>query len=227
MVGGEMKKLWIIANWKSNKTISEALDWLGYVGPKIQTSENIKVVVCPSFTCLPDLKKEIQVNNYPIILGSQDISPFGIGSFTGEEPAELLKELISFSIIGHFERRQNFSETDKMVAEKSNQAKQSMIEPIVCIQDANTPIPEGCKLIAYEPVFAIGTGNPDTAENAQKVAKEVKSKIDGVNVLYGGSITHENCKSFLTQDDISGLLIGKASLDTQEFLKIVENCASI
>lgn len=222
-----MKDIWIIANWKSNKTITEALDWLNYVGPKLPGLENLKIVVCPTFSCLSELKKEIQVSNFPISLGSQDLSPFGPGAYTGEEPAELLKELVSFSIIGHSERREKFGETDEMISDKFKQAQNAGIEPIFCIQDVNTPIPDGAKIAAYEPVFAIGTGTPDTPLNAQKVAAEVKAKMPGINILYGGSVTRENCASFVSQENIAGLLIGKASLDGQEFLKTVENCGTV
>ena len=227
MVGGETKKIWIIANWKSNLSLSESLEWVSRVGPKLDKREDVQVVVCPRFSVLSELKKEIQTNNYPIILGSQNVSPFGSGSFTGEEPAQLLKELVSFTIIGHSERRQNFKETDELVAEKFKQATQAGIEPVVCIQDAGTPIPAGCKVAAYEPIFAIGTGTPDTPENANKVALEIKSENPGLAFFYGGSVTSENCESFINQADISGLLIGKASLNPEEFLKIVENCSTI
>lgn len=227
MDGGETKKIWIIANWKSNKTIPEALEWINIAGPKLSENENLKIVICPTFSCLAELKKEIQVHNYPLLLGSQDLSPFGIGSFTGEESAELLKELVSVSIIGHSERREKFGETDEMVAGKFKQAQSAGLESILCIQNSDTPIPEGVKIAAYEPVFAIGTGTPDTPENANKVALEVKSRNPGLSILYGGSVTSENAKSFLEHEDISGLLIGKASLDAQEFLKIVENCSKI
>lgn len=233
MDGGE-KTLWIIANWKSNKTIAEALDWLNIVGPKLTNNENLpagrqglKVVVCPAFSCLAELKKEIQTNNYPVILGSQDLSPFGVGAFTGEEPAEILKDLVSYSIIGHSERRENFAETDKMVSQKFNKAKEAGIEGVVCVQGVETPIPVGCAITAYEPVFAIGTGTPDTPENAEKVAEQIKSGKPEVSVLYGGSVTGQNCRSFTSQKDISGLLIGKASLDAEEFLKIIANCATV
>lgn len=227
MDGGVRKKLWIIANWKSNLSLSESLEWVSQVGPKLNDREDLQVVVCPRFSALSELKKEIQANNYPIVLGSQDLSPFETGSFTGEEPAELMKELVTMSIIGHSERRQKFGETDEMIAEKFKQATASGIDPVFCIQDANTPIPQGSKIVAYEPIFAIGTGTPDTPENANKVASEVKSGNPGWSILYGGSATSENCKMFVEQENIDGLLIGKASLNAEEFLKIVVNCSGI
>ena len=227
MDGAQVKKLWIVANWKSNLGLSESLEWLNKVGPRLNSREDLQVVVCPRFSALPELHQEIQTHNYPIVLGSQDLSPFEVGSFTGEEPASLLRELVTMSIIGHSERREKFAETDEMISEKVKQAKASEIEPILCIQNSETPIPEGIKIAAYEPIFAIGTGTPDTPENANSVAKQVRSQFPDLAILYGGSVTSENCQGFVDEENISGLLIGKASLDAEEFLKIVENCAKV
>ncbi len=224
MAGGE-KKIWIIANWKSNLNLSESLEWINFIGPKLNTREDLSVVVCPRFSALPELHQEIQANNYPIILASQNLSPFGPGSFTGEEPAELLKELVSMSIVGHSERRTEFGETDDLIKAKSEAALKAGIQPILCVQNIDTPIPQAVNIVAYEPVFAIGTGTPDTPENAQEVAREIKTKYPEMVILYGGSVTSENCKSFIDQDSIEGLLIGKSSLIAEEFLKIVQNCA--
>ncbi len=227
MDGLETKKLWLVANWKSNKTLSESLDWINKVGPELNKREDLQVVVCPRLSALSELKKEIQTNNYPIILGSQNLSPFNEGSYTGEEPAKLLKELVDMSIIGHSERREKLGETDESLVQKVEQARGNGIESIFCIQNTETPIPQGVKIIAYEPVFAIGTGTPDTPENAQEVARELKIKMPELSVLYGGSVTSQNCKSFTEMNSISGLLIGKASLDPQEFINIVNSCLSV
>ena len=214
---------WIIANWKSNKTISEALAWIDFVGPKLSKRENLKVVVCPPFTDIEEVKKAVLVGNYPILVGAQDLSPFDDGPYTGEESARILSELVDLVILGHSERRQNFGETDQAVAEKVVRAKQFNINPLVCVQTENPPLPEGVKLVAYEPVFAVGTGNPDTPDNAGSVASAIKGKYTGdITVLYGGSVTQENAKAFLQQENLSGLLVGKASLDPGEFVKIVE-----
>ena len=225
MGGGEAKKIWIVANWKSNLNLSESLEWVNIVGPELNKREDLQVVVCPRNSVLSELHQEIQANNYPILLGSQNLSPFATGSFTGEEPAELLKELVSMSIMGHSERRDKFAETDEMIAEKFKQATESGIESILCVQNTETPIPEGVKIAAYEPVFAIGTGTPDTPENADSVAKDIKSRNPDLAILYGGSVNSENCESFIDKENISGLLIGKSSLNAEEFLKIVSNCA--
>lgn len=219
------KNSWIIANWKSNKTIAEALDWISKVGPKIPKRDNLKVVVCPVFSSLSEVAKEIKVNSFPLMIGSQDLSPFGVGAYTGEESAALLKDLISLSILGHSERRKNFAETPEMIAKKIQQAIDSNITPLLCVQDENTPVAEGCKLIAYEPVWAIGSGNPDTPESVSSLARSLKNKYgQHVEVLYGGSVKSLNVKSFIDQQEISGVLVGNASLDAEEFVRIIEEC---
>lgn len=225
-MAGLGKNIWIIANWKSNKTIAEALDWISQVGQQIPKQENLKVVICPSFSSLSEVKKAITVGNFPMMVGSQDLSPYNVGAYTGEESASLLKDLINLSIIGHSERRQNFSESDEMVAKKVEQALINRIIPLVCVQGSDTPVPDGAKLAAYEPIFAIGTGNPDTPENANNVAKSLKQKYgQDLEVIYGGSVTSENVRSFIAQENINGVLPGKASLNAEEFVKIVKECA--
>lgn len=220
-----MENIWIVANWKSNKTIAEALDWISIVGPKLEKREDLKVVVCPTFSALSEVKKAVIVGNFPLIVGSQDISPFTEGAYTGEESASILNELISLSIIGHSERRANFFENDEMIAKKVDQASQNKIIPLLCIQDSEVTLPATCNLVAYEPTFAIGTGNPDTPLRANEVAFKIKGKYgSGLEVLYGGSVSSENCKDFISEENISGLLIGKASLNAEEFLKIISKC---
>ncbi len=214
---------WIIANWKSNKTISEALSWIDEVGPKLSRRDDTKVVVCPPFTDIEEVKKAVLVGNYPIIVGAQDISPYDNGPYTGEESARILSELVDLSILGHSDRRKNFSETDGIVTQKAAQARQFNITPLVCVQDETTPVPEGVNLVAYEPVFAIGTGNPDTPDNADRVAASLKGRYGDLTILYGGSVDSENAKAFLQKENLDGLLIGKASLDPEEFLKILVN----
>lgn len=220
---GGAKNIWIIVNWKSNKTIEEAIEWISSVGPQIPKRKDLKVVVCPTFSALSEVKKAVQAGNFPILVGSQDISSFGIGAYTGEEPAEILKQFIELSIIGHSERRQNFSETDDMVDKKVKKALENKIIPLLCVQGLQTSVPAGCKLVAYEPIFAIGTGNPDTPENANKVASDLKNRAgEDLEVLYGGSVNPDNIKSFVDQPGISGVLIGKWSLDADKFIKLIE-----
>ena len=231
-----MKNIWIIANWKSNKTIQEALDWIAIVGPKLEKRENLKIVVCPTFSALSEVKKAITVGNFPLMGGSQNLSPFELGAYTGEESAALLKELISLSIVGHSERRKHFSETDDLVAKKANQALENNIIPLVCVQGEETPVPRGCNLIAYEPIWAIstgltntpGVGRADTPEDANKVASVFKQKYGAeLEVIYGGSVDSKNVKGFLMQENINGVLPGRASLDPEEFVRIVQEAYAI
>ena len=218
-----MKNIWIVANWKSNKNTQEALSWIETVGPQCPRRENLKIVVCPTFVFLEEVKKAILVGGYPMVVGSQDLSSFEEGSYTGEEAARILKDIVEISILGHSERRQNFGETDEMVSQKVIQAREYNIEPLVCVQNENTPVPERIRLVAYEPVFAIGTGNPDTPSNANQIATDLKNKINkDLEVLYGGSVNSGNAKAFLQEENINGLLIGKSSLEAEEFIKIVE-----
>jgi triosephosphate isomerase (TIM) len=222
----DKKILWIIANWKSNKTLVEALEWVEEVGPSIEKRDYLKVVVCPPFEYLEEVQKAIKIGNYPLMVGSQDLSPFPEGSFTGEESAQMLKQFVSLAILGHSERRQNFHETDQLVAKKVLEAKKNEIIPLVCVQDENTPVPEGCHLVAYEPPNSISSSGPnaqaDDPADTEKVALSLKEKYGQVEVLYGGSVAPENALAFVKQDQISGLLIGKASLEADSFIKIVE-----
>ena len=224
-----MKNIWIIANWKSNKTIVEALDWVTKVGPNIPKRDDLKVVVCPVFSVLSEVKKAIIAGNYPLIVGSQNLSPFGNGAYTGEESAYLLKDLIGLSILGHSERRKNFAETDEIVIKKVEQSMQNGIIPLVCVQGEDVSVPIDCQMIAYEPIWAIstgltntpGVGRADTPEDANKVAGLLKQKYGSkLEVIYGGSVNSQNVTGFVSQININGVLVGNASLDVEEFIKI-------
>lgn len=220
------KTIWVVANWKSNKTVSDALHWVSVAGPQIPHNSSIKVVICPSFSLLSEVKKAIQVGGFPITVGSQDLSPFDVGSYTGEESASLLKQFIDLSILGHSERRNNFKEDDELILQKTERALEAGIKPLVCVQDTETVVPKGCRMVAYEPIFAIGTGNPDTPENASNVASKLKEKNGAeLEVLYGGSVNLHNIKQFIEKENISGVLVGKASLDPQEFVQLIKECA--
>lgn len=222
-----MKKLFIIANWKSNKTIEETEKWLHDFSEKIRIEplnlDNKEIIVCPSFTVLEHASYCAKNLNLPIKFGVQNISPFDKGAYTGEVFGAQIKEFAQYVIIGHSERRQNFSENNEALFKKVLMAKKYNLTPIFCIQNEETPVPEEISIIAYEPPTAIGTGNPDTPENAQRVAKTVSEKTKAQRVLYGGSVTSSNVKTFTDMPNINGLLVGGASLDPLEFLEIIKN----
>lgn len=217
-----MAKRFIVANWKSNKLQSEAIDWLNYLENFLSEDDKV-VVVCPPFTLLSTLKNVTEEKNIPLLLGAQDVSPFETGAYTGEVAATQIKEFADYVIIGHSERRQNFAETDDMLVKKVQRAIAVGLRVIFCVQDKDTLIPEGVEIVAYEPVFAIGSGTPDTPENAEEVARFIKEQRNIPVVLYGGSVTPENIKAFVTQPSINGVLVGGASLESESFLGLIHN----
>lgn len=220
-----MKKLFIIANWKSYKTTQEANDWLqGIAQFQFPSVDEKEVVVCAPFTLLPLLRTATDTMKLPIKIGSEDVSPFEEGADTGEVNAEQVREFAEYAIIGHSERRRLFNEDDALLTKKVAMALEFKITPIFCVQDENTFIPEGVTLVAYEPIFAIGSGTPDTPENAEKVIKTIKEKNPHVQyVLYGGSVKPENIHTFTQSPSIDGTLVGGASLEAEKFKLLIEN----
>lgn len=220
-----MKK-YLIGNWKSNKTAEEVRVFLKTFNDNLLKNKknipaNIEAVICPAFLHLDLAGKLIQKYNLPLKLGVQDISPFSSGSYTGEIYAAQAKEFAQYCLIGHSERRKYFKEDDNLLKLKTQEALKSGLNVIFCVPDSKTPIPDGISLIAYEPVFAIGTGIPDTPENANKTISEIKSKNGNPSAVYGGSVTAENIGLFLKQKSIDGVLPGKASLDADHYYRML------
>lgn len=220
-----MKKTFIVANWKSNKTILQMEEWFRTINnsPVTFNKEEKEVIICPSFTLLPFVKESIVKSQLSIAVGAQDISPFDEGAYTGEISAKQIKELAEYVIIGHSERRKNFLESDEILFKKVEQALQYGLTPIFCVQGKETKVPSNIPIVAYEPIDAIGTGHPDTVENAEDVASFFKNNYSVSHVLYGGSVNAENVSSFTQMPDIDGVLVGKASLEVLEFLGIIKN----
>lgn len=212
----------LVANFKSNQNLSDAKTWIDDFSKDFKPKDGGEVVVCPSFTLLPLFKQYVIEHNLPIKLGAQDVSAFPQGSYTGEVNAQQVKELAEFVLIGHSERRTNLKEDEEIIGKKAEQALENGLKIIFCVQNAEQNIPKGVWAIAYEPIFAIGTGNPDTPENAQMVAEEIKKKTSSLPVLYGGSVTYENVRSFTNLSGIDGVLVGGASLDAKEFARILD-----
>jgi triosephosphate isomerase len=219
-----MKKLLIVANWKSNKTSVEATKWLDGIQSsefRVQNQENKQAIICPPFTLLPQLSAEIKKAQLPFKLGAQNISTFDEGAFTGEINGKQIKEFAEYVLIGHSERRQNLGETPDMIEKKVVMANKYGLIPILCVQNESTPIPSGVTIVAYEPPSAIGSGKPDTPENAEKVIQTIKENHTITSVLYGGSVTDENVAAFTQMQNIDGVLIGGASLEPTKFLQIL------
>ncbi|MBI3577487.1 triosephosphate isomerase [Candidatus Gottesmanbacteria bacterium] len=224
-----MKDLFIAGNWKSNKTILEAKTWLQEWNVKCQMSnvkwEDLSVVLCVPFTLLGFLRDQVLQLKLPIQLGAQDVSPYPDGAYTGAISARQLKELCNWVIVGHSERRKYFGETDVILAQKVDQAKDAGLKIIYCVQDEKVIVPDGIDVIAYEPVWAIGTGKTDTPENANDVIGTIKKKTSVNTIIYGGSVTADNVASFVLQPAIDGVLPGGASLDPEKFYRLIETAS--
>lgn len=210
----------VVANLKANKTWNQIVSWLDQVG-KSAASFAGTIVVCPSSPFLAASAQKIGSEKLALKLGSQDISRFEQGAYTGEVAASQIADLCRYIIIGHSERRHNFAESETVLAQKVKNAQNAKIEPIFCVQSDQDPIPEGVEIVTYEPTFAIGTGNPDSPENAHNVARKIKER-GSYKVLYGGSVAKDNVNSFLAKSVLDGVLVGATnSLDPQKFIQVL------
>lgn len=226
------KKKYIIGNWKSNKNIGETQNWFKnfqflYTQNQNINLKNMEMVICVPFTLLPLAKKLRDEYKLPLKLGAQNTSSFVNGAYTGEVSASQISEFAQYVLIGHSERRNNFHENDKILEEKTERANEAKLISIYCVQDENTFIPPNANIIAYEPVWAIGTGKTDTPENANRVSQIIKNKWNGGVLIYGGSVTPDNIKSFISTEYIDGVLPGGASLDANKFWGMITNATTI
>lgn len=231
-----MGKKYILANWKANKTIAEATAWLQHIISNIDDLlfKDKEIIICPPFTFLSNLKSYIIDHKLPLKLGAQDISQFEDGSYTGEVTGRMLQNLVDYVIIGHSERRKNFGETDEIVSKKVEMALKYNLIPIICVSEMSQTevfkkflIHNSEFIILFEPLFAIGSGQADTPENANLMAQKIKEILPKSEILYGGSVVAENVCSFLAQPLISGVGVGKASLTSTSFLQILENASKV
>ncbi len=234
-----MKKLFIVANWKSNKTTSEAHEWLqAFLTANPQIPEEKQIILGASFTLLPTMNWFIKEKKLPIQLAAQDVSPFEEGAYTGAIAAKQVEEFVKHAIVGHSERRRLFRETDEDVIAKLKQLLSSNIMPVLCISDMaqldhylaeNNILQDNADKIifVYEPPSAISGGgayHPESPEDANKNAAEISHKIGKrVITLYGGSVNPENAAALFGQEYIDGGLIGQASLNSETFLKIIQS----
>lgn len=246
------RKKMVAGNWKMNKTLYETRDLLRELVPVVGKFEDVDVVVCPPFIGLGVANRELEGSK--IGLGAQNMHWEESGAYTGEISPLMLKELCQYVIIGHSERRAMFGETDETVNKKVKAALQQGLMPIVCVgetldenqaeltaavverqvREGLVGLEEGAAeglIIAYEPVWAIGTGLAATPEGANSVHKDVIRPVlremfgeeagDAMRILYGGSVNAGNAAELFAQSDIDGGLIGGASLKAEGFTAIV------
>jgi len=241
----------IAGNWKMHKTVKEALELVNGLKDKVANAK-CQVVVCPTFTSLAPVIEAVKGTN--IEVGAQNMHFEEQGAFTGEVSPLMLKELgVKYVIIGHSERRQYFGETDETVNKKVHTAFKHDLIPIMCVgetleeREANKTFEiienqikldlEGLTeeqvakmIIAYEPIWAIGTGKTATSEDANEVIKFIRNKVaeiftkdaaDKMRIQYGGSVKPSTIKEQMSQSDIDGALVGGASLKIDDFAAIV------
>lgn len=233
-----MKRLFIVANWKSYKTTSEAVEWLQKFHSSQITVEEKEVIVCPPFTLLPAMKSFIDEKQVPIKLGVQNVSNFGEGAYTGEVNTKQVIEFATHAIVGHSERRRLLHETDEDVIAKLKEVLAADITPVLCISDIaqldhylseSSLLKDNAEKIifVYEPPSAISGGgayHAESPEDANKNAAEISNRIGKrVITLYGGSVNPDNKDALFGQEYINGGLVGQASLDAEIFMKLMQN----
>ena len=246
-----MRKPIIAGNWKMHKTIAEAVEFVNDIKDKVNNTD-VEAVICAPFTLLKDLKEATKGTN--IKIGAQNMHYAEQGAFTGEISAPMLKELnIDYVVLGHSERRQYFNETNETVNKKVVKSLEAGIYPILCVGETleereASETKNVCKeqtekalvgvsaedmkkvVIAYEPVWAIGTGKTATAEDANDVIAYIREVVKGlygeeiseeVRIQYGGSVKPSNVAEIMNQSDIDGALVGGASLLASDYTELV------
>ncbi len=248
------RKLIIAGNWKMNKTVAEALALVSDLKLDLANVREVDLVVCPPFTALESVSKAVLDSN--LRLGAQNMSENNFGAFTGEICAGMLKEFsVRYVILGHSERRQYQKESDALIAKKALAAHAASLKPIVCVGETLAEREAGQTekvletqvhgslagltadqmletVIAYEPVWAIGTGKTATTQQAQDAHAFIRGLLvkmfdEGtakkVRIQYGGSVKPANARELMGQPDVDGALVGGASLEARSFADIVKN----
>lgn len=248
-----MRTSFVAGNWKMNKTIAETRELLSVMIGKLNGINGVEQVVCPPFISLAVASQMLKGSG--IGLGAQNMHWEEKGAFTGETAPGMVKELCGYVILGHSERRTYFGETDETVNRKLLSAEKMGITPIVCVGETLAQYEAGDTshvvtsqtrlglqgvsagfasriVVAYEPVWAIGTGKASSAENAQSVHGEMIRPVlaelfgaetaQAIRILYGGSVTSANAAEFFSQPDIDGALVGGASLKVDDFAAIAK-----
>lgn len=248
------RKLIIAGNWKMHKTVAEAIDLVRGLKLELAGVKEVDIVVCPPFTALCEVSKLLLDSN--IRLGAQNMNENPAGAYTGEIAAFMLKEFsVRYVILGHSERRTYYGETDALVSRKAQAAHAAALKPIVCVGETleqrdrgetETVLERQVRgslagltreqmletIIAYEPVWAIGTGRNATPEQAQEAQAFIRrllaqmydeSVARRVRIQYGGSVKPSNARELMSQPDVDGALVGGASLEVRSFVDIIKN----
>ena len=250
-----LREILIVGNWKMNTSVSEARDLASSMIKGASGINGVTRVICPPFTSLA-LLSEI-FNGTGIRVGAQNLHYEDHGAYTGEISASMLAELCEYVIVGHSERRLFFKETDDMISNKLGAAIKVGLKPILCVGETaeqrdeeiagdivRSQIERGLGdvqvgkdlVVAYEPVWAIGTGkvaNPTDAQSMMSLIRRIISESCGeasalsVCLLYGGSVKADNVANFVEQPDVDGVLVGGASLKAHSFMELVSNAAKV
>ena len=248
------RKLIIAGNWKMNKTVAEALDLVRSLKIDLANVKEVDIVVCPPFTALCEVSKAILDSN--LRLGAQNMSEHSGGAYTGEIAAGMLKEFsVRYVILGHSERRQYQKEPDALIARKAAAVHAASLKPIVCVGETLAEREAGQMqkvletqvrgslaglnkeqmaetIVAYEPVWAIGTGKTATTAQAQEAHAFIRGVLGKlfeeavarrVRIQYGGSVKPSNARELMSQADVDGALVGGASLEPRSFADIIKN----
>jgi triosephosphate isomerase (TIM) len=248
------RKLIIAGNWKMNKTVAEGLDLVRGLKIDLANVKEVDIVLCPPFTALSEVSKAILDTTFR--LGAQNMSEHNVGAHTGEIAAVMLKEFsVRYVILGHSERRQYQRETDALIAKKVQAVHAASLKPIVCVGETLAEREAGQTekvletqvygslagtvkdqmvetVVAYEPVWAIGTGKTATTQQAQQAHAYIRGLLvkifdetvaRRVRIQYGGSVKPSNARELMSQPDVDGALVGGASLEVRSFADIVRN----
>jgi triosephosphate isomerase len=250
-----MRTPFIAGNWKMNKTVAEALALVNDLKLELKNVKETDIVVCPPFTALESVSRAI-LETKNIRLGAQNMSEHNFGAYTGEVCAGMLKEFfVRYVILGHSERRQHQKESDALIAKKAAAAHAATLKPIICVGETLAEREAGETevvletqvrgslmgltreqmietIIAYEPVWAIGTGKTATTQQAQDAHSYIRNLLGQiydemtarkVRIQYGGSVKPANAKELMSQPDVDGALVGGASLESRSFADIIKN----
>ena len=250
-----MRKKIVAANWKMNMTQRDAARFVDSLVLELDDVRDVEVVIIPPFTMIPKVAELLEAKAQSIKLGAQNMYWENSGAFTGEISAAMLRDFfVQYVVVGHSERRQYFGETDEIVNKKVRAAIDATLRPIVCVGETLEQRDKGNVdkilsiqlrgslkdvnekelqeiVVAYEPVWAIGTGRNATPQQAQEAHAFIRHTLremsdeataDRTRIQYGGSVKPENARDLMTQPDIDGALVGGASLDPRSFAQIVK-----